>query len=152
MDVLRGRTFHEVALGDVFHHAVTIGEAHLVTGAGLIGDFNPLHVDEEFARRSRFGGRILHGVLTSALFGAPLGNLFAGTAMAYLEHNCRFRAPVMIGDTLRFEWRVVELLDKPERKAGIVACDGTATNQRGDTVATAHGKMLVGYVAGARPD
>jgi 3-hydroxybutyryl-CoA dehydratase len=149
MDVLRGRTFREVAVGDVFHHSVTIGETHLVTGAGLIGDFNPLHVDEEFARRSRFGGRILHGVLTSALMGAPLGNLFAGTAVAYLEHNCRFRAPVLIGDTLRFEWRVVQLVDKPERQAGIVACDGTATNQRGEVVATAHGKMLVGY---ARPD
>ena len=149
MQVLRGRTFHEVAVGDTYEHAVTITDAHLVGGAGLIGDFNPLHVDEEFARRSRFGGRILHGVLTSALMGAPLGNLFAGTAIAYLEHNCRFRAPVKVGDTLRFAWRVVELTDKPAQHGGIVACDGTATNQRGEVVATAHGRMLVAYDAPA---
>ena len=145
MQVLRGRTFHEVAVGDVYEHAVTITDAHLVVGAGLIGDFNPLHVDEVFASRSRFGGRILHGVLTSALMGAPLGNLFAGTAVAYLEHNCRFRAPVKVGDTLRVAWRVVERTDKPAQKAGIVACDGTATNQRGELVASAHGRMLVAY-------
>ena len=149
MQVLRGRTFHEVAVGDVYEHAVTITDAHLVVGAGLIGDFNPLHVDEVFASRSRFGGRILHGVLTSALMGAPLGNLFAGTAVAYLEHNCRFRAPVKVGDTLRFAWQVVERMDKPAHKAGIVACGGTATNQRGELVASAHGRMLVAYEAPA---
>jgi 3-hydroxybutyryl-CoA dehydratase len=147
MRVLRGRAFREVALGDVFEHAVTVTEAHLVTGAGLIGDFNPLHVDEEFARRSRFGGRILHGVLTSALMGAPLGNLFAATAVGYLEHNCKFLAPVRIGDTLQIAWRVVDLIDKPAHRAGIVVCDGTATNQRGEVVATAHGRMMVAYDA-----
>jgi 3-hydroxybutyryl-CoA dehydratase len=149
MQVLRGRTFHEVAVGDVYEHAVTVTDAHLVVGAGLIGDFNPLHVDEVFASRSRFGGRILHGVLTSALMGAPLGNLFAGSAVAYLEHNCRFRAPVKVGDTLRVAWQVVERMDKPAQKAGIVACDGTATNQRGELVASAHGRMLVAYEAPA---
>ena len=81
--------------------------------------------------------------------GAPLGNLFAGTAVAYLEHNCRFRAPVKVGDTLRVAWQVVERMDKPAQKAGIVACDGTATNQRGELVASAHGRMLVAYEAPA---
>lgn len=146
--VLRGRTYGEVARGEVFAHRVTVTETHLVTGAGLIGDFNPLHVDESFAQRSRFGGRILHGVLTSALMGAPLGNLFAGTAIAYLEHACRFLAPVRIGDTLAIAWQVVDLLDKPAQGGGIVVLDGTATNQHGARVATAHGKMLV---ASTRP-
>jgi 3-hydroxybutyryl-CoA dehydratase len=143
--VLNGKTFHDVAVGDVFEHRVTITDAHLTLGAGLIGDFNPLHVDEAFAQQSRFGGRILHGVLTSALMGAPLGNLFAGTAVGYLEHSARFRAAVKVGDTLEIRWTVVERIDKPEREAGIVVADATATNQHGTCVATAHGKMMVAY-------
>lgn len=148
MEVLRGRTFAEVAVGDVFTHRVTVTETHLVLGAGLIGDFNPLHVDEEFARQSRFGTRILHGVLTSALMGAPLGNLFAGTAVGYLEHNACFLAAVKVGDTLAITWRITDCQDKPQHAAGIVSASAAAVNQHGVTVATATGKMMVGYLAG----
>ena len=95
-----GHWFDELAVGDTFSRSVTITDTHLVMSAGLLGDFNPLHVDEEFARRSPFGGRILHGVLTSALMSAPFGNLVAGTALGYLEHNTRFLAPVRPGDRL----------------------------------------------------
>jgi acyl dehydratase len=115
----------------------------LVLGAGLFGDFNPLHVDEEFARASRFGGRILHGPFTSALVSAPVGMHFAGTAIAYLEHACRFKAPVKPGDTLATDWTVVEKLDKPKHHGGICVLRGAATNQRGETVLEADGKILV---------
>ena len=100
MKVAQGRWFDELAAGDTFGSTVTITETHLVLGAGYVADFNPLHVDEAFARRSRFGGRILHGMLTSALMGGPVGMHFHGTAIAYLEHNARFLAPVRPGDTL----------------------------------------------------
>jgi acyl dehydratase len=138
-----GRAFEDFAVGDRFGCSVTVEERHLMQGAELIGDFNPLHVDEAFARGSRFGGRILHGVLTSALMSAPFGNLVAGTAVAYLEHNARFLAPVTIGDELLIEWRVGELAAKPARGAGVVVAECEARNQRGVVVATATGKMLV---------
>lgn len=112
-------------------------------GAGLFGDFNPLHVDQEFARASRFGGRILHGPFTSALVSAPVGMYFSGTAIAYLEHACRFLAPVKPGDTLATEWTVVEKLDKPKHRGGICVLRGAAANQRGETVLEADGKILV---------
>ena len=92
-----------------------------IRGAELIGDFNPLHVDDAYARSTRFGGRILHGVLTSALMSAPFGNLVSGTALGYLEHNARFLAPVRPGDVLAIEWTVTELLPKPRHGGGIVA-------------------------------
>ena len=95
-----GHWFDDLAEGESFSRAVTITETHLVLSAGLLGDYNPLHVDEEFARKSRFGGRILHGMMTSALMGGPVGMYFHGTAIAYLEHNARFAAPVRPGDTL----------------------------------------------------
>ena len=89
-----GRHYDEVKVGETFGTSLTVTETHLVLGSGMFGDFNPLHVDETFAKRSRFGGRILHGPVTSALIAAPVGNYFHSTAIAYLEHACRFKAPV----------------------------------------------------------
>jgi acyl dehydratase len=140
----QGRPYGAVRIGDQFTRRVAITDRHLADGARLIGDFNPLHVDEEFARASRFGGRILHGVITSALMGAELGMVFAGTALGYLEHNARFLAPVRPGDTLTIVWRVTDLVDKPKHGGGIVVAEAEARNQRNELVATAHGRMLVG--------
>ena len=91
-------------VGERFGSRVTVTEAHLVLAAGMFGDFNPLHVDEEFAKESAFGTRILHGPFTSALISSPVGMYFSGSAIAYLEHACRFKAPVRPGDTLKTEW------------------------------------------------
>jgi 3-hydroxybutyryl-CoA dehydratase len=139
-----GRKFSQFRVGDRFGDQVSVPAERLNEAAQLIGDYNPLHVDAEFARASRFGGTILHGVITSALMSAPFGNLVAGTAIGYLEHNARFLLPVRPGDTLQIEWRVVALHPKPARRAGIVEAECEARNQRGELVATATGKMLVG--------
>jgi 3-hydroxybutyryl-CoA dehydratase len=138
-----GAWFDDVAVGDTFARTLTITETHLVLGAGLIGDFNPHHVDETYARRSRFGTRVLHGMITSAIMGAPVGMRFFGTALAYLEHNARFTAPVRPGDTLTTTWTVTELVDKPKQSGGIVVLRGVASNQEGVVVAEALGKILV---------
>jgi 3-hydroxybutyryl-CoA dehydratase len=140
----RGKAYNEVSLGEVIEARMTVTEAHLALGAGLIGDFNPLHVDETFARASRFGGRILHGVLTAAIAGAPLGMAFHGTAIAFLEHASRFKAPVRAGDTLHTRWTVVAKLDKPKAGGGIVVVAGETHNQDGVVVLEGDGKMLVG--------
>ena len=126
-----------------FGTRVTVTEAHLVLASGLFGDFNPLHVDEEFARTSMFGTRILHGPFTSALVSAPVGMFFSGTALAYLEHACRFKAPVRPGDTLATEWTVIEKLDKPRHRGGIVVLKAVSKNQKDETVVEADGKILV---------
>lgn len=144
MQAPRGRVFQNIDAATRFERTVTIEERHLLDGARLIGDFNPLHVDAAFARASRFGSRILHGVITSALMGAELGMAFAGTARGYLEHNARFLAPVRVGDTLRITWRVTELIAKPHLDGGIVVAECEAFNQDGVLVATALGRMLVG--------
>lgn len=138
-----GRWFDEVAVGDRFSGRMTITETHLVLGAGLIGDFNPHHVDQEYARQSRFGTRILHGVITSAIMGAPVGMHFHGTAMAYLEHGARFKAPVRAGDTLTTTWTVTEKHAKAQQHAGVVVVAGECHNQHGELVAEADAKMLV---------
>lgn len=139
-----GRKFSQFSIGDSFGDEVVVKDHHLADGARLIGDYNPLHVDVDFAERSLFGGPILHGVITSALMSAPFGNLVAGTAIGYLEHNTRFLAPVRSGDTLRIIWTVTGLAPKPARGGGIVSAECEARNQLDVLVASATGKMMVG--------
>lgn len=141
--VFHGKWYDEVKVGDAFGDCVTVTETHLVLAAGMFGDFNPLHVDETFAQQSRFGGRILHGPFTSALVSAPVGMYFAGTAIAYLEHACRFKAPVRAGDTLTTQWTVTGTTDKAKHKGGIIEMKGQSINQHGDVVVEADGKILV---------
>jgi acyl dehydratase len=138
-----GKWYDELSLGARFGTSLTVTEAHLVLGSGLFGDFNPLHVNEEFARQSMFGTRILHGPFTSALVAAPVGMYFSGTALAYLEHACRFKAPVRPGDTLTSDWTVTQKLDKPKHKGGIAVLRCVCTNQKGELVLEADGKILV---------
>jgi acyl dehydratase len=138
-----GHWYDEVMIGDTFARSITITDTHLVLGAGLIGDFNPHHVNDEYAKATRFGTRILHGMITSALMGAPGGLYVHGTAIAYLEHATRFRAPVRAGDTLTTTWTVVARDDKPKHGGGGVVLTGVCRNQDGTVVAEADGKMLV---------
>ena len=138
-----GKAYNHVAVGDTFTESLTVTDTHITVGARLIGDFNPLHVNDEFARKSRFGARILHGVMTAAIAGAPVGNYFAGVAIAYLEQNNRFTAPVYPGDTLTSTWTVTEKIDKPKSGGGVIVMTATCCNQDGVVVLEASGKMLV---------
>lgn len=141
--IKQGLRYSEVAVGEHFVEHTAITDAHLTLGAALIGDFNPLHVNQDFAAGSRHGGRILHGVITSAIIGAPVGMIFAGTAIGYLEHNCKFLAPVRAGDTLATTWTVEGKDDKPKHGGGVVRMSADCRNQAGVTVAKATGAMLV---------
>ncbi|MDT3672869.1 MAG: MaoC family dehydratase [Aromatoleum sp.] len=138
-----GRGYDEVDIGDRFETSMTVTETHLVLSAGLFGDFNPLHVDQQVAARSRYGSRIAHGYITTSFMAAQLGMVFHGTAIAYVEHTSRFTAPVRAGDTLRIVWTVTERLDKPKHDGGIVSLSGICTNQEETKVAEADAKMLV---------
>ncbi|HEY3073707.1 MAG TPA: MaoC/PaaZ C-terminal domain-containing protein [Burkholderiales bacterium] len=66
-----GKWYDEIRVGERFGTSVTVTETHLVLGSGMFGDFNPLHVDEQFSRQSIFGGRILHGPFTSSRPNGP---------------------------------------------------------------------------------
>jgi len=138
-----GAWFDDVRVRDSFSSAVTITETHIVLGAGLIGDFNPHHMNAQFAKTTRFGTPILHGMMTSSMMGAAVGMYFHGTAVAYLEHHARFLAPVRAGDTLTTTWTVTETIAKPRHGGGIVVLTATASNQENVVVASAEARMLV---------
>ncbi len=138
-----GKSFSEIEIDNFFESQLTVTESHIVTGAGLFGDFNPLHVSDLYCKNTRFGRTILHGPLTSSLMSAPVGMYFAGTAIAYLEHNCQFKAPVYAGDTLTTRWTFAGKIPKPKIPGGIALLSGTCTNQDGIIVALAEGKIML---------
>lgn len=141
--MMPGRGYNELKVGDTYESAMTLTETHVVLGAGLFGDFNPLHVNESWARQGKFGTRIAHGYLTSNIMAAQFGMLFHGTAIAYMEHAIKFTAPVKPGDTLHVAWTVTAMDDKPRHDGGIVGFAGISKNQDGTVVAEATAKLLV---------
>ena len=143
MDMYSGKGFDQLSVGNEFETSSTLTEAHIVMGAGLFNDFNPLHVNQAFAAKSRFGSRIAHGFLTSNFMAAPLGMIFHGTAIAYVEHHIRFTHPVRAGDTLTVKWSVTTLDAKPKIEGGLVTLGGICSNQDGIDVANAEAKLLV---------
>jgi len=143
MTVFAGKGYNEIRVGDTFGDQMTLTETHLVMSASLFGDFHPVHVNEAFASGTRFGGRIFHGYFTSSLMAAVVGMYFSGTGVAYLDHACRFKAPVRPGDTVRTTWTIGAMADKLHHGGGIVRLAGVCVNQNEEVVAEADATMLV---------
>jgi 3-hydroxybutyryl-CoA dehydratase len=117
----------------------TVTEADVTTFAGLTGDFNPIHVDAEYARKSRFGRRVAHGMLTGGLISAVLGNKLPGPGTIYLSQQIEFLAPVFIGDTITATVEVTAW--RPEKRIMTLKTD--AYNQEERQVVTGQAVLLV---------
>lgn len=105
-----------------------IGEADVAGFAELTGDVNPLHLDEAYARTTRFGARIAHGMLSASLFSTVIGTRLPGRGAIYLGQSVRFRAPVRLGDVVTATCTVREM-DAQKRRVTL-ACEARV----GDTV------------------
>ncbi len=114
MSNLNGFYFEVLAVGQSAQFSKTITEADIVLFAGVSGDTNPVHLDEDYASRTMFKGRIAHGMLSASLISAVLGTKLPGPGAIYIAQNVRFKAPVKIGDTAVARVEVTELL--PEKK------------------------------------
>jgi acyl dehydratase len=114
----------------------TVGEGDVSLFAGLVGDHNPLHVDEEFSRNSIFGGRVAHGplVLSSVIGLMSQLNWIDGTALGLLSLSWDFKAPVKLGDTISA--KVTPLDARPTRTPGrgVLKIGFEVLNQREETV------------------
>ena len=136
----RGRHWEDFTTGEVLVTGRRTVEAGDVSRfAGLSGDFNPLHTDEEFAKTTPFGARIAHGILTLAISNGQqnLSGWFEGTALALLGlDRVRFTAPVRFGDTVHTELTVREARPASKPGRGVVGFDAVVRNQRGEVVLT----------------
>lgn len=117
-------------VGDAGTFTKTISEKDVFAFADASGDFNPLHIDEEYARRSQFGRRVAHGILTAGIISTVLGGEIPGLGTIFTELHIRFLKPVFLGDTIRATATVMEVIS-PKRVRLMVAC----SNQNGEDVA-----------------
>jgi 3-hydroxybutyryl-CoA dehydratase len=92
--------FEDLKLGQTASIARTVSEADILAFAGVSGDSNPVHVDEEFAASTMFKGRIAHGVLSVSYISTVIGTKLPGPGTIYLSQSVKFKAPVRIGDTV----------------------------------------------------
>ncbi len=110
---LDGHYFEDLAVGMTDVYSRTITESDIVLFCGISGDTNPLHLNHEYAQRTRFGGPIAHGMLSASLISTVLGTKLPGPGAVYMSQNCRFRAPVRAGDTVVARATITALV--PER-------------------------------------
>ena len=117
--------------------ARTIGEAEISTYAGLSGDFNPIHMNEEYARTTIFGTRIAHGPLVYAIAAGLLFqlHLYDDTMIAFLGfESLKFTAPVRAGDTVHAKIKVLERRETSKPDRGVIRRELRVFNQRGECV------------------
>ena len=126
-------------VGDSASVTRTITQADIENFAELSGDRNAIHLDQEYATQTRFGGRIAHGLLTSSLISAVIGNQPPGLGSIYLGQTLQFTAPVFPGDTIVAKATVTSIReDKP-----IVKLETICTNQRNEVVIKGEATVLV---------
>jgi 3-hydroxybutyryl-CoA dehydratase len=101
MQELHGHYLEDLEVGMTAIHSKTVTDADVVLFAGISGDINPLHFDNDYAKDTMFKGRIAHGMLTASFISTVLGTKLPGPGCIYISQNLKFRAPVRIGETVR---------------------------------------------------
>ena len=119
-------TYDEVNVGDKAVFTKTISESDDYLFAGITGDFNPMHVDEAYASKTQFGGRICHGALTLGLISTVLGMKLPGPGCIYAAQDVRFTNPVHHGDTISANAEVIEKYTKKDGKLKFLKIKTTA--------------------------
>jgi len=129
--------FADLAIGDKASMSKTVTEYDVYSFAGVTGDFNPIHINTEFAKNTMFKERIAHGILSAGFISAVIGTTLPGANSIYMGQELRFLAPVKIGDTVT---ATVEVIEKIETKSRVILRT-TVTNQ--DGVLVVDGKATV---------
>ena len=132
-----GKTLQELKIGDRAEFTKTISESDVYLYAGVTGDLNPAHINEEYAKKTFFKTRIAHGMLLGGLISAVLGSKLPGPGTIYVSQHLDFLAPVRIGDTITASIEVSEIMEAEKRARLKTTC----VNQ--DGVKVLDGEALV---------
>lgn len=122
-----GKSIEEIKKGDTAQFSKTVSEADIYLFAGVTGDLNPFHVDEEFASKTFFKGRIAHGMLLGGFISTVVGCHLPGPGSIYIKQELNFLAPTRIGDTVTAKAEVLEVVEEKNR----VVLRTTCSNQEG---------------------
>lgn len=130
MNAQNGYNIEDLTVGQSASVSKTITDADIVLFSGVSTDTNAVHLNEEFAKTTMFGGRIAHGMLSAGLISAVLGNRLPGPGTIYLGQTLKFKAPVRPGDTVTATATVKEII--VEKKRAVL-----------ETVCTVNGKPVI---------
>lgn len=131
-------TINDIKPGDRAEFTKTISESDVYGFAGITGDFNPLHVDEAYAKQTRFGARISHGALLAGLVSTVVGMKLPGRGALYESQELTFLKPVFIGDTITAFAEAYEIRKETNRIVFVTGC----INQNGEKVAEGESVLL----------
>jgi 3-hydroxybutyryl-CoA dehydratase len=112
---LSGYFFNDLKIGMQATVSRTITDTDLRNFSGVSGDTNPMHLNEEYAKTTMFGGTIVHGMLTASLISAVIGTKLPGPGCIYMSQTLKFLAPVRVGDTVYATCTVKELFPEKHR-------------------------------------
>lgn len=129
----------DLKIGDKFSTERHVTDELVRKFADVSGDFNPIHLDEEFAKTTRFGRRIAHGMLSGAFISAVLGYEFKERKIVYLSQSMKFTAPVYLEDTVTATATVTNIRDDK----GIVTLETICTNQNGETLVKGEAVVMI---------
>jgi 3-hydroxybutyryl-CoA dehydratase len=121
---MNGQGFYleDLKVGMTASYARTVTDADVVLFAGISGDTNPVHLDEEFAKETMFQGRIAHGMLSASFISTVLGTKLPGPGCIYLSQNLKFRAPVRSGDTVSATATITDIVADKKRVVMQTTC------------------------------
>jgi len=128
----------DVKVGDTWSTTREVTDELIREFAELSGDHNPIHLDEDFARSTRFGQRIAHGMLSAAFISAVLGNEFRGRKIVYLGQTMRFTAPTFIGDAITTTATITHI----RQEKGIVSLSTECRKQTGEITLSGEAKIM----------
>jgi 3-hydroxybutyryl-CoA dehydratase len=131
--------FADLKIGQSVERTREMTEALVNAYAELTGDFSPVHVDEAAAKKTRFGTRIAHGMLSAGFLSAAIGMDLPGPGTIWVAQAFKFKQPVKLGDTIT--WRVEIKTLVPEKKRATLST--VARNQRGEMVIDGEGTILL---------
>lgn len=112
---LEGLYLEDLEVGMVGSYAKTVTETDIVMYAGLSGDTNPVHLNQEYAKTTMFEGRIAHGMLSAGFISTVLGTRLPGPGTIYLSQSLQFKVPVRIGDTVTARVTVLDIIAAKKR-------------------------------------
>lgn len=138
MSTISNIPYAQLEIGTSRQFSKTLTERDLALFAETSGDFNPLHLDADYAASTAFGERIAHGMWSGALISAAIATTLPGPGSVYRSQSLKFSKPVKLGDTVTIE---LVVLDKKDRTRVVtLACTGT--NQRGEVIVKGEAEVI----------
>lgn len=129
----------DIKIGNSFSKSRVVTDELIRAFAEVSGDYNPIHIDEEFAKTTRFGRRIAHGMLSGAFISGVLGYELSERKVVYLSQTMKFTKPVFIGDTITTTATVIHIREDKN----IVTAETICTNQDGEAVVTGEAVLMI---------